>query len=322
MDKYEEIRKLGAGSFGVALLVKRRGDGILVVAKRMRLCGMSQKEREDALNEVRCLSKIRHACVTLYHESLLEKGLLNIIMEYAPNGDLALRIRKQRMPTPTPFTDDQVMRWVVQLLVALDFIHEECRILHRDIKPPNIFLGCDDVVKLGDLGIAKTLDKSLEMAHTFVGTPFYMSPEICRNEEYGFKSDMWASGCVIYELISLSRPFDAANLPALVLRIVSAESRGLPPTSAGCKQLHTSVTSGLLRKDAISRPSARQLLDSNWIRKCPPSVLHQQQQQKQQQRRQRQRPRLPVTRAAWGCERLREANSRQSRGSRGTGSRT
>ena len=58
------------------------------------------------------------------------------------------------------------MRWVLQLLIALDFIHEECRILHRDLKPQNIFLGSDDIVKLGDLGIAKTLDKSLDMART------------------------------------------------------------------------------------------------------------------------------------------------------------
>ena len=81
MEQYEEIRKLGAGSFGVAMLVRRRGDGALVVAKKMRVVGMSTKERDDALNEARCLSKIRHAYVTRYHESLFEKGFLCIIME-------------------------------------------------------------------------------------------------------------------------------------------------------------------------------------------------------------------------------------------------
>ena len=159
MERYEAVRKLGAGAFGVASLVRRRADGALVVAKRMRLCGMSEKEREAALSEARTLSKIQHNYVTRYHESLFDKDFLYIIMEFAPNGDLGARLRKQRAPggTPSaqsvPFADDLVMRWVLQLLVALEYIHEECKILHRDLKPQNVFLGSDDTVKLGELDL-------------------------------------------------------------------------------------------------------------------------------------------------------------------------
>lgn len=188
MEHYEELRVLGTGSFGVASLVRRRHDGALLVAKRMRMCGIGSKEREDAINEANCLSKIQHPYVTAYHESLCDKGFLCIIMEFAPNGDLGARLRKQKStPGAARFADDLAMRWVVQLLVALDFIHEECRILHRDLKPQNIFLGDDDGIKVGDLGIAKALDKTLDMARTVVGTPYYMSPELCRNERYAFK---------------------------------------------------------------------------------------------------------------------------------------
>jgi len=93
MEQYTEIQKLGSGSFGVAVLVKRNADGKMLVSKRMRLCGMSNKEREDALNEARLLSKIQHLYVTHYYESLFDKGVLCIIMEFAPNGDLGGRLR-------------------------------------------------------------------------------------------------------------------------------------------------------------------------------------------------------------------------------------
>ena len=107
------------------VLVAARPMTLLLGCVCRRLCGLGQKERDDALNEVKCLSKIQHAYVTRYHESLFDKGFLNIIMEYAPNGDLAARIRAQRSPHPVPFADAVVMKWFLQLLVALDFIHEE-----------------------------------------------------------------------------------------------------------------------------------------------------------------------------------------------------
>ena len=204
MEQYEEVKRLGAGAFGVASLVRRLSDGKFVVSKRMRLCGMTDKERDDALNEARCLSKIQHAFVTHYHESVYDKDFLYIIMEYAPNGDLGARLKKQRVPAggrPTPFADELIMRWVLQvrlrvhlivenkrdrrltldqlttlqLLLALDFIHEECRILHRDLKPQNIFLTSKNKVRLGDFGISKVLSNTLSVASTCVGTPLYLA---------------------------------------------------------------------------------------------------------------------------------------------------
>lgn len=103
------------------------------------------------------------------------------------------------------------------------------------------------------------------MARTVVGTPYYMSPELCRSEKYGFKSDMWALGCIVYELCALARPFDGANLSALVLQIVSSNPRPLHPTHAGPPQLHAAVLTGLLDKQPEVRPTARQLLRASWL---------------------------------------------------------
>jgi len=113
MEQYTEIQKLGSGSFGVAVLVKRNADGKMLVSKRMRLCGMSNKEREDALNEARLLSKIQHLYVTHYYESLFDKGVLCIIMEFAPNGDLGGRLR---CVTPHAHTHTQIAGRVFESL--------------------------------------------------------------------------------------------------------------------------------------------------------------------------------------------------------------
>ena len=85
-------------------------------------------------------------------------------------------------------------------------------ILHRDLKIQNMFLTADDVIKLGDFGIAKALSTASDMARTSCGTPYFMAPEVCRGEVYGQKADTWALGCAVYELITLNKPFDGSNV--------------------------------------------------------------------------------------------------------------
>ncbi len=101
----------------------------------------------------------------------------------------------------------------------MDYIHGR-KILHRDIKSQNIFLTTNHTVKLGDFGISKLLESTNEAAMTVVGTPYYMSPEVCENKPYTFKSDVWALGCVLYELCTLQHAFSASNLLGLVYKIV------------------------------------------------------------------------------------------------------
>ena len=104
--------------------------------------------------------------------------------------------------------------------MAVQYIHGK-RILHRDLKTSNVFLTKNNVVKLGDFGIARVLDSTLAQAKTVVGTPYYMSPEVCENKNYNYKSDLWALGCILYELCTLKHAFDATNLLGLVFKIVS-----------------------------------------------------------------------------------------------------
>ena len=94
---------------------------------------------------------------------------------------------------------------------AINFIHEK-HILHRDIKSSNIFLTSNGTIKIGDFGIAKILEGTCDAANTIVGTPYYLSPEVCENKPYNYKSDIWALGCVLYELCALKVHFSILNL--------------------------------------------------------------------------------------------------------------
>lgn len=133
-------------------------------------------------------------------------------------GDLGYQIRKKKTLSDK-FEETEIMNWFVQLCLAMDNIHTR-KILHRDIKSQNIFLTKSNTVKLGDFGISKVLENTVAMAQTVQGTPYYMSPEVCQNKPYTYQSDIWALGCILYELCALKHAFHSENLLGLVYKIV------------------------------------------------------------------------------------------------------
>jgi NIMA (never in mitosis gene a)-related kinase len=95
----------------------------------------------------------------------------------------------------------------VQICFAVKYLHDK-KILHRDLKLSNIFISSNGDIKLGDFGIAKVLSNTDEFTKTIVGTPYYLSPEICQKKPYNYKSDIWSLGCVLYEIMNLKHAFE------------------------------------------------------------------------------------------------------------------
>jgi len=122
------------------------------------------------------------------------------------DGDLS-SIIKQRKEAKKYFTEDEIMHIFVQICLALKHIHSS-RILHRDLKASNVFLTGNNCVKLGDFGISKLLEGTLEPSISLVGTPYYMSPEVCQSKPYTMRSDIWALGCLLYEMCT----FEVKNI--------------------------------------------------------------------------------------------------------------
>ena len=133
-------------------------------------------------------------------------------MGYADGGDLSDKIKEKKASTAGCFSEDEVMAIFVQICLALKYVHAR-KVLHRDLKAQNVFLTQAGIVKLGDFGVAKVLESTFAQAKTQIGTPFYLSPEICKGESYERKSDIWSLGVILYEMLAMKVPFQAPNLP-------------------------------------------------------------------------------------------------------------
>ena len=225
LEDFEIQRKLGKGSFGVVYAVTRRRDPQerkrTYVMKQISM-GPSRRDQEEAINECRVLAKLNHAHVVRYHESFVASGnRLCIVMEYAPKGTVHSLVQGAK---PRTLSEDVVWRLALQSALGLHHIHS-LKILHRDIKAENIFLDKDGNAKIGDLGVAKVMTHAVDFAKTLVGTPYYLSPELCENKPYNHKSDVWSLGCVVYEMMTGSHPFNAQNQGALFVKILKESTR-------------------------------------------------------------------------------------------------
>jgi len=264
LSKYTTVKTLGQGSYGKALLVRSR-NGTMYVMKEIQIGHLSNKEKEASVAEATVLSKMHHSNICAYVESFLNQprnDVLYIVMDYADGGDLSSAVER-RKKTKRPFSESEVMNVFVQICLALKHVHAQ-KILHRDLKSQNIFLTKKGVVKLGDFGIAKVLDSTGDVAKTQIGTPYYLSPEICEDKPYGKKSDIWSLGCVLYEIAALTLPFQARNLPALAHRIMTKTPQPLPASHRYSSNLQRLVSS-LLNKRPENRPSIINILRSEYV---------------------------------------------------------
>ncbi|XP_053315808.1 serine/threonine-protein kinase Nek1 [Spea bombifrons] len=258
MNKYEKVSKIGEGSFGKAILVKSKEDGKQYVIKEIGISKMSNKERAESRREVAVLANMKHPNIVQYKESFEESGCLYIVMDYCEGGDLFKRINAQK---GVLFSEDQILDWFVQLCLALKHVHDR-KILHRDIKSQNIFLTKSGTIQLGDFGIARVLNSTVELARTCIGTPYYLSPEICENRPYNNKSDIWALGCVLYEMCTLKHAFEAGNMKNLVLKIIRGS---YPPVSLHYSYDLRNLLSMLFKRNPKDRPSVTSILEKPFV---------------------------------------------------------
>ena len=255
-SNYKVERLLGEGSFGKAFLCTNQSTNITCVIKQIVIEGMSQKEQQDVINEATILGKLDHPnIIKLFEafESKVPKHTLNIVTEYADGGDLSEKIKSQNNK---PFTESDILDYFTQICLALKHIHEK-KIIHRDLKSGNVFLMQSGLVKLGDFGIAKNFQNTMDKAKTMVGTPYYLSPEILENKPYDAKSDIWSLGVLLYEMMTFKMPFNANSLPMLSVKIMRGNYP--PPPAVYTKDLRE-IVSKCLTVIPSRRPSIQEIL--------------------------------------------------------------
>ena len=260
INGYKIIERIGVGSYGRVYKVSKNNTYYVLKEIPLNLSSAAQKIN-SVQNEADILSSLSNKYVVKFYKSFKKNQNIYIIMEYCDNGDLCTflsRMKKHRINENYYLDEDDVWKLFIQMSIGLYYIHSK-KIIHRDIKTLNIFLTKNYDAKIGDLGVAKILENT-NHAMTFIGTPYYVSPEMCRNKPYNEKSDIWALGCILYELLTFNHPFTATNQAALFIKILNNKYNPFPP---GVPEDLKLMVDFILQKDYEVRPSMEDIITSN-----------------------------------------------------------
>ena len=257
IDGYIIKERIGVGSYGRVYKVLK--NNIYYVLKEIPLNSSNAEEKINMVqNEAKILSSLNNKYIVKFYKSFKKNQSIYILMEYCENGDLCSflnQIKKKRKGKNHFLNEDFVWKLFIQMCIGLYHIHSK-KIIHRDIKTLNIFLTKDLDAKIGDLGVAKVLQDKI-LANTFIGTPYYISPEMCKNKPYNEKSDIWALGCILYELLTFEHPFTARNQAALFIKILKSNFNPLPPNTPEDLK---SMVEYILQKNCQKRPSMEEII--------------------------------------------------------------
>ncbi|XP_069716167.1 serine/threonine-protein kinase Nek10-like [Phaenicophaeus curvirostris] len=235
IGNYAILEHLGSGAFGSVYKVRKHNGQNLLAMKEVYLhnpaFGKDKKDRDSSVkNIVSELAIIKeqlcHPNVVRYYRTFLENDRLYIVMELiegVPLGEHFNSLKEKQKQ----FTEERIWHIFIQLCLALRYLHKEKRIVHRDLTPNNIMLGDKDKVTITDFGLAKQKQENSKLA-SVVGTILYSCPEVVKSEPYGEKADVWAAGCILYQMATLNPPFYSSNMLSLATKIVGALYEPVP----------------------------------------------------------------------------------------------
>ena len=262
MEGFEILEKLGEGAYSIVYKVKRKEDSNIYALKKVKLKGLSDKEKQNALNEVRILASVKSPFVISYKEAFIEEEseTLCIVMEYADKGDLYQKIVHLKK---IGCLIEEIDAWkiFIQMVRGLKSLHD-LKILHRDLKSANIFLFSDGTAKIGDLNVSKVAQKGL--GYTQTGTPYYASPEVWNENPYDNKSDIWSLGCVTYEMLTLHPPFRAKDMEELYNKVIKGQFKKI---GSKYSEDMNEIIGFLLKVNPRDRPNCDEILKHPLIKK-------------------------------------------------------
>ena len=209
-DDFEKLRCLGKGAFGTVHLVKQHASGRLYAQKQFKKASLTVHRRlvEQTRTERHILESInRHPFVVKLFYAFQDQERLYLILEYAQGGELFHHLAMERM-----FCEETAAFYMAEMVLALEHLHQNVRVIYRDLKPENCLLDSEGHLLLTDFGLSKVAaEEEEDQANSILGTIEYMAPEVVRGDVYDFTVDWWSLGAIGFDLLTGHPPFGGGN---------------------------------------------------------------------------------------------------------------
>ncbi|KAJ8286322.1 hypothetical protein GJAV_G00037140 [Gymnothorax javanicus] len=249
-ESWSTLGELGDGAFGKVYKARNQTTGVLAAAKVIEV--RSEEQLEDYITEIHILAACRHSNIVTLQEAIFFEGWLWILIEFCPGGaldDIMLELER-------PLSEQQISEVCWQTLQALGYLHQH-HIIHRDLKAGNILLTLEGQVKLADFGVSAKNENTLQRRATFIGTPYWMAPEVIQCETfkdnpYSCKADIWSLGITLLEAAEMEPPHHNLNPMRVLLKITKS-----PPPTLTNPRLWSSHFQDFLRRALQKSPESR-----------------------------------------------------------------
>ena len=262
---YEFSENIGSGMYGRVYKALNKSENKFYAIKRLNFKDISAKEEKSINKEVSILRELNHPFILSFKDSFIDQeNYYNIVTNFCEGGDIYKQIQLHKEKN-VYFSEEQILKWMIQLLLGLSYIHKK-KIIHRDIKPQNIFIINKHLICIGDFGIAKIIDQTQTqtIGTSIIGTPLYMSPESFNDpKSYKFPTDVWSTGCCLYELCNLNHAFGADSWNAVFSKV--REGKRAPLNKKYSLELRNIIDS-MLDINPERRPTISQLIENSFLK--------------------------------------------------------
>ncbi|EAX89291.1 CAMK family protein kinase [Trichomonas vaginalis G3] len=255
---YNILEGVASGAFAKVYFGQHKQTDAKVAIKKIdkRANNSDGKQLLRIQREIELMERARHPLISDLYEVIETEDYIYIIMECAPNGTLFTRLNDSG-----PLGEDQSSNLFAQILVVMNFLHNQCKIAHRDIKAENILFDKNQNIRIIDFGLGNTPINDSNLMNTQCGSPAYAAPEMILGHEYTFSCDIWSCGIVLYAMVCGYLPFEDSSLSRLAQKIVFKDIEYPSKLSPNCIDL----LKRLLTKNPLQRITLEEAMNHPWV---------------------------------------------------------
>ena len=225
LSDFEPIKVLGRGAYGKVILVREISTNRLFAQKQLKKASLVINETNEihqinysrTINEKSILEIVNHPNIVSLYYAFQDNDKVYLILEYLSGGELFHHLAQEKF-----MSEKNASYYIAQIILALRYLHNKLGVIYRDLKPENCMLNSYGNLVLTDFGLSK-VSTTDEKKHSMTGTVQYMAPEILKNEPYTYSVDWWSLGCVAYDLLTGSPPFNGNNNKKIIEKVISSK---------------------------------------------------------------------------------------------------